>query len=125
VGPGADFRWQHRFLAPNHLIEQRPDGFTILQVLPLGPGRSLVRRHGYTLCEADRPGRAAGYLASRLSPHTRASSIAVAESTQNGIVTFGYETAMSAQPAPAVAAFRRQLVTLMPVMSLARPPHDV
>jgi TetR/AcrR family transcriptional repressor of bet genes len=121
----ANFSWQRRFLTPNHRIELRPDGFTILQVLPSGPGRCLLRRHEHTLCGADRPARAAEYLASRLDPYTRRSNIAVAESTQRGIVTFGHEAADGAQAAPAVAAFRRQLVTLMPMMALARPPNDL
>jgi TetR/AcrR family transcriptional repressor of bet genes len=121
----ANFSWQRRFLSPNHRIEVRPDGFTILQVLPSGPGRCLLRRHEHTLCEADRPALAAEYLALRLNPYTRPSAIAVAESTQRGIVTFGHEAADGAQAAPAVAAFRRQLVTLMPMMGLARPPNDL
>jgi TetR/AcrR family transcriptional repressor of bet genes len=125
LGSGADSPWQRRFLAPNHLIELRPDGFTVLQALPSGPGRSLVRRHDYTLCEAQRPARAAAYLASRLNPYTRPSSIAVAESTQNGIVTFGHEAADGTQGATAAAAFRRQLAALVPMMAFARPPNDL
>jgi TetR/AcrR family transcriptional repressor of bet genes len=125
LGSSANFGWQRRFLTPNHRIELRPDGFTLLQVLPSGPGRCLLRRHEHTVCEADRPARAAEYLASRLSPDARQSAIAVAESTQRGIVTFGHEAADGAQAAPAVAAFRRQLVTLMPMMALARPPNDL
>jgi TetR/AcrR family transcriptional repressor of bet genes len=124
-GSAANISWQRRFVAPNHRIELRPDGFTILQVLPIAPGRCLLRQHDHTLCEADRPARAAQYLASRLDPYTRRSAIAVAESTQKGIVTFGHEAANGAQPAPAVAAFRRQLVALMPMMALPRPPNDL
>jgi phenylpropionate dioxygenase-like ring-hydroxylating dioxygenase large terminal subunit len=125
LGSAAKSSWQRRFLTPNHRIELRPDGFTLLQVLPSGPGRCLLRRHEHTVCEADRAARAAEYLASRLNPYTRRSAIAVAESTQRGIVAFGHEAADGAQAAPAVAAFRRQLVTLMPMMALARPPNDV
>jgi phenylpropionate dioxygenase-like ring-hydroxylating dioxygenase large terminal subunit len=125
VESSDNFSWQRRFLTPNHRIELRPDGFTILQVLPIGPGRCLLRQHDLTSCAADRPAHAAQYLASRLNPYTRRSSIAVAESTQKGIVTFGHEAADGAQPAPAVAAFRRELITLMPMLSLARPPNDL
>ena len=125
LGAAADFDWQQRFLEPNHLIELRPDGFTILQVLPSGPGRSVLRRHDYTRCEADRPGRAAQYVASRLNPYARPSAIAVAESTQKGIVSFGHEAAHGAQAAPAAAAFRRQLTALVPMLARARPPNDL
>jgi phenylpropionate dioxygenase-like ring-hydroxylating dioxygenase large terminal subunit len=123
--PSANFSWQRRFLTPNHRIELRPDGFTVLQLLPTAPGRCLLREHDYTLCENDRLARLANYLASRLNPYTRRSAIAVAESTQNGIVTFGHEAADGAQAAPAAAAFRRQLLALMPMMALSRPPNDL
>jgi TetR/AcrR family transcriptional repressor of bet genes len=125
LGSCANLSWPRLFVAPNHRIETRPDGFTIQQVLPIAPGRCLLRQHDHTLCEADRPARAAQYLASRLNPYTRRSTIAVAESTQQGIVTFGHEAANGAQAAPAVTAFRRQLVALMPMMALPRPPNDL
>jgi TetR/AcrR family transcriptional repressor of bet genes len=125
LGAAAGFDWQRRFLEPNHLIELRPDGFTVLQVLPSGPGRSLLRRHDYTLCEADRPARAAQYVASRLNPYARPTAIAVAESTQKGIVTFGHEASHGARAAPAAAEFRRQLAALVPMMARARPPNDL
>jgi TetR/AcrR family transcriptional repressor of bet genes len=121
----ANFSWQRRFLTPNHRIELRPDGFTVLQLLPTGPGRCLLREHDYTLCENDRLARIANYLAWRLNPYTRASSIAMAESTQKGLVTFGHEAADGAQGSPAAMAFRRQLVALMPMMALSRPPNDL
>ena len=127
AGADANFHWQQRFLAPNHLVELRPDGLTLLQVLPSGPGRSLLRRHDFTVCADERSARVAGYLASRLNPYTRPSAIAVAESTQQGMVTFGRETGDAAQPAPAPAAvaFRRRLTQLVPIIALAHPPHDL
>ncbi len=124
LGSAADLHWPLRFLAPNHLIEIRPDGFTVLQLLPLAAGRSLVRQHDYTVCEADRPARAAQYLASRQSAHARPGALAVAESTQKGLVIFGHQAALGAHPAPAVAAFRRQLLARVPMLGLARPPNE-
>jgi TetR/AcrR family transcriptional regulator, transcriptional repressor of bet genes len=121
----GNFSWQRRFLTPNHRIELRPDGFTVLQLLPTAPGRCLLREHDYTLCENDRLGRIANYLASRLNPYTRRSAIAITESTQRGLVTFGHEAADGAQAAPAAMAFRRQLIALMPMMALSRPPNDL
>lgn len=124
MGTAGSMDWQRRLLAPNHLAESRPDGLTIRQVLPSGAGRSVVRIHDFTLCGEDRPARAARYLASRVNPATRASAIAVVESTQNGIVAFGHEAAQGAQSTPAAAAFRRQMLTLMPMMALTRPPNE-
>jgi hypothetical protein len=106
------------------LIELRADGFTIRQALPLGPGLCLARQHEFTLCETDRGARAVAYLASRLTPYTRPSNIAVAESTQKGIVTFGHSAADAVRPVPAVADFRRQLAALIPMLGLVRPPNE-
>jgi TetR/AcrR family transcriptional repressor of bet genes len=125
LGSRADFQWHRRFLQPNHLIELRPDGMTVLQVLPSGPGQSLVRQHEFTLCEADRPARAAEYLASRLNPYARRSNIAMVESTQKGIVTFGHDVSDEAPAASAAASFRRRLVSQIPWMSLDRPPNGI
>jgi len=82
-----------------------------------------LRQHDYTVCDADAPARVAHISLAAESVYASA-AIAVAESTQIGIVTFGHEASATLQPEPAVAAFRRQLAALMPMMSLARPPND-
>jgi AcrR family transcriptional regulator/nitrite reductase/ring-hydroxylating ferredoxin subunit len=123
LSPAADFHWPRRFFAPNQLIELRPDGWTILQVLPVGPGRSLLRTHDYTVCEAPGPARAAAYLASRIHPRARHGFMAVAESTQKGLVTFGHQASEASPVVPAAAAFRRQLMARVPIMALARAPN--
>jgi TetR/AcrR family transcriptional repressor of bet genes len=125
LGPAADTAWLRRFIVPNHLIEVRPDGFSILQVLPSGPGQSRVRRFDYTVCEPQRHALAARYLASRLNPYTRQSRIAIVASTQRGIATFGHEAAAGIEAAPAAVAFRRQLAGFVPMLALARPPHEI
>jgi hypothetical protein len=84
-----------------------------------------LRKHDFTLCESDRAACAARYLASRLNPISRASAIAIAESTQMGIVGFGHEAAAGAKTSPAATEFRRRLLTLMPMMASARPPNDL
>jgi TetR/AcrR family transcriptional regulator, transcriptional repressor of bet genes len=125
LGSTANFSRQRRFVTPNHSVEVRPDGFSILQVLPIGAGRCCMRRYDFTLCETERAAQAAAYLASRLNPHTRRAALAIAESTQKGIVTFGHAAADGVQAAPAVAAFRRELIALVPMMALARPPNEL
>jgi hypothetical protein len=39
AGGGGDYRWRRLFLPPNQLIEARPDGLSILQALPIAPGK--------------------------------------------------------------------------------------
>jgi len=119
----VDSNWPTRFVAPNHLLEERPDGTTILQVLPVGPGESLLRRHRFTRCEHPRAARAAEFLASRVSGFGRRTAIDIAESTQRGIVAFGHEAA-GVEPGPALAAFRSQLIAWVPALASRRPPAD-
>ena len=51
---------QQHFVAPNLLLELRPEGALMLQVTPLGPGRSRIRRFDFA---ARQTGREAGRAA--------------------------------------------------------------
>jgi nitrite reductase/ring-hydroxylating ferredoxin subunit len=108
---------RRRFLAPNHWVEIRADGVTVLQALPTAPGRSLLRQYHYTYCEAERTARAAQYLASRLSPKARRSALAALESTQQGLTALG---ATIAAGSAAVLEFRRYLAALLPATAYQR-----
>jgi hypothetical protein len=122
VGSAADPERPRNFAAPNHLIEHRPDGITIFQVLPVAPGRSLVRRHDFTRCENDRAAGAARYLASRRSLLSGAAAMAVVESIQRGIVSLGHEAARGVKTTPALEEFRGRLIALMPAMAQPKAP---
>ncbi|HWX79865.1 MAG TPA: TetR family transcriptional regulator C-terminal domain-containing protein [Steroidobacteraceae bacterium] len=122
LGSAVEFGWRARFVAPNHLIESRPDGFTILQVLPRAPGRCVLRAHRYTLCAAARPAAALQYLAARLRPQRSRSMIAVAESTQKGLVVLGDQAAQGTGSAPETTAFRHYLIARVPALASDRPP---
>ncbi len=122
VGPAE---WRREFLAPNQLIESRPDGLSVIQVLPLGPGRCRVRRMDYTALPPDEGARAALYLARRLGPFARRSLLDLAESIQGAITEFGYESAAASRGAPVGAAivwFRRLLAARVPALVSQRPP---
>jgi TetR/AcrR family transcriptional regulator, transcriptional repressor of bet genes len=123
-GSGADFERRLRFVSPNHWVESRADGVTVLQVLPTAPGRSRVREHRFTLCGADRPAAALQYLAARLRPQMRRSMIEMAESTQQGLVVFGYETAQGTVSVPEAAAFRQYLLARIPALAYEGAPLD-
>ena len=122
IPPGE---WRREFLAPNQLIETRPDGLSVIQALPVAPGRSRVRRMDYTALPPEEGARAAQYLARRLGPFARHSLLEVAESIQSAITEFGYESAAVGRGAPAGAAivwFRRLLAARVPALASQRPP---
>jgi phenylpropionate dioxygenase-like ring-hydroxylating dioxygenase large terminal subunit len=118
----APLAWRRQFIAPNQLLETRPDGLSVVQALPASPGRCLVRRLDYTVLAPEESARAALYLARRLGPYTRRSMLDVAESIQEGIVDFGYDMASGGVGSPAVAWFRQRLAALVPALARPRPP---
>jgi TetR/AcrR family transcriptional regulator, transcriptional repressor of bet genes len=117
----APLAWRTQFIAPNQLLETRPDGLSVVQALPVSPGRCLVRRLDYTVLAPEESAGVALYLAQRLAPYARRSMLDVAESIQEGIVDFGYDMASGGVGSPAVAWFRRRLAALVPALVRARP----
>ena len=97
--------WRRLFLPPNQLIETRPDGVSILQTLPNGAGNSRVRRCEFSIIESARAARALQYLGLRLAPALRRQSLALAQSVQQGIVSYGYAPADPTQTGRAQAHF--------------------
>ncbi len=103
AGPEAGAVWERRLLWPNLMVETRPDGATISQVLPAAPGRCAIRSRQYIRPEAGRAERALSYLAGRLHRAWLAEDRAILDSTQAGLVYPGYAPAGSV--AEGVAAF--------------------
>jgi hypothetical protein len=136
AGSAAKESWQIRFAAPNQLIERRPDGLSVLQIIATGPAQCRIRRihvardhnareHNALEHNArDASGRGAlQYLAGRLIPWCRRGSLAIAESAQRGLSEFGYRAAGRAA-SPPVAWFRRLLMSRLPALAGERPPNE-
>ncbi len=109
--------WRRQFMAPNQLVELRPDGLSVIQAVPAAPGRCLVRRLDYTVLPPEDGARAVLYLVRRLAPYARRTMLEVAESVQRGIIDFGYEIAAGGDSSPAVDWFRRLLAARIPALA--------
>jgi hypothetical protein len=109
--------WPRQFIAPHQLLETRPDGLSVIQVLPVAPGRCLLRRLDYTVLPPEDNARAVLYLAQRLGPYARRATRDVAESIQKGMIEFGYEIAAGGGGSPAVAWFRERLAARIPALA--------
>jgi TetR/AcrR family transcriptional regulator, transcriptional repressor of bet genes len=118
AGVTGTLQWKRQFVWPNHWVESRADGLSILQVMPTAPGRCLLRRFDYTVCAEKRAAHSAAHLAARVSPISRRATLGLAESAQNGIALLGYERAQSASIPQEIAAFRRQLAEALPTLAL-------
>ena len=121
----ADRTLRRQFIFPNQLLESRPDGLSVLQVLPVEAGHSVLRRLDYTVLPPDDSARAAQYLARRLAPYTRPGIVKMAESMQKGMAEFGYGRSGGASISPAVASFRGRLAARIPLVLRDRAPNGV
>gem|GEM_PF-101382 len=108
--PGAG--WTRLFLPPNQLLESRPDGVLVLQVIGEAAGRCRLRRHDYLRAHPARRERALAFLARRITAGWLARDLGLLESLQAGVVGAEHDT--PAGPVPAVlAAFRRSIAPLL------------
>jgi TetR/AcrR family transcriptional repressor of bet genes len=120
VKDATDEPWLQRFVAPNQLLQWRPDGLTVIQAIPASPQTSRLRLINVARSPQGPEARAGRYLATRLTHWTRASTRAVAESAQRGVTDFGYRAGPSF--APALRWFRHYLTAHAPALALERPP---
>jgi TetR/AcrR family transcriptional repressor of bet genes len=120
VKTAIDEPWLQRFVAPNQLLQWRPDGLTVLQAIPASPQSSRLRLLNVARLPDGPEARAGLYLAARLTRSTRASTRGVVESAQRGVTDFGYRAGPGL--APALVWFRRYLTAHVPELALERPP---
>jgi TetR/AcrR family transcriptional regulator, transcriptional repressor of bet genes len=99
---------QH-FLAPNQLLEIRADGALILQVMPLAPGRSRLRR--FEFIAREKAGRSGA--SQRRATASLRRQIELAESTQAGLAGAAEEPADVGPVTPALAQFRESITALL------------
>ena len=120
VKDAADEPWLQRFVAPNQLLQWRPDGFSVVQAIPKSPDTCRLRLIGVARVADGPEARAAHYLATRLTHWTRAATRAIAESAQRGVTDFGYRAGPGL--APALRWFHRYLKARVPALAHERPP---
>jgi len=126
VEDSADEPWLQRFVAPNQLLQWRPDGLTVMQAIPASPTSCRLRLIGAARMPEGPEARAGHYLATRLSRWTRHATRRIAESAQRGVTDFGYprERGAGADLAPALLWFRHYLSARIPALALERPPSS-
>jgi TetR/AcrR family transcriptional repressor of bet genes len=101
---------QH-FVAPNQLLEIRAEGAAILQVIPIAAGRSRLRCFEFTAGAAAKRTRRG--TAGRMRGTSLTAQVALAESTQAGLMA-GADGAPEAGPVPpALAEFRARVAAVL------------
>ncbi|MDE2295267.1 MAG: TetR family transcriptional regulator C-terminal domain-containing protein [Gammaproteobacteria bacterium] len=122
LGDRAGDPWRRVFVAPNQLFEVRPDGLLCVQILPIEPGSSRVRRLRFSTLAADARGSVADRLAARIATGLRQDALDAIESAQRGRVEYGYGVDGTPRPGAAAARFREWLRGRIPALAHDAPP---
>jgi TetR/AcrR family transcriptional regulator, transcriptional repressor of bet genes len=104
---------QQHYVSPNQLLDIGPEGALILQVMPLAPGRSRLRRFDFAAGSAGARGAARSTRQRRTSGWLR-QQIELAESTQAGLAGAAEESLEAGPVTPALAQFRAAVAALLP-----------
>jgi hypothetical protein len=114
---------QQLFVAPNLLLNVRAEGAVVLQVTPLAPGRSRIRRFDFAARAAK--GKGAGHARRGAWPRRVGNwlkaQIELAESTQAGLAAATDEPADHGPLAPALAQFRESIGALLHALPAEKP----
>jgi TetR/AcrR family transcriptional repressor of bet genes len=102
---------QH-FVAPNQLLVMHDDGGCILQVTPIAPGRSRLRRFEFAAARAVAAPRRSGARPRRPQTWLRG-QLALAESTQAGLEGAADDALEAGPVVPALAQFRAQIAAVL------------
>ena len=98
---------QQHFVAPNQLLQIRPTGASILQVVPTAPGRCRIRRFDFSAAQRAPRG-------SRETDGALRAQIELAESTQSGLMGAAPDQPDATPATPALARFRESIAVLLP-----------
>ena len=115
---------QQHFIAPNLLLDLRAEGALILQVSPLAPGRSRLRRFDFAARAAPARGRGRSPRDAwqrRVTAWLR-HQVELAESTQAGLAAGADEPADSGPVPAALAEFRESIAALLQALPEADAP---
>lgn len=100
-------RWSYYFLYPSVSLDVYPDLIDFFHIVPLSPGRSLMRCGAYGLPDAGREAKACRYLNKRINGQVHAEDLALIASVQGGLSTSAYDTGVLGDKEVAAAAFQR------------------
>ena len=84
-------RWQYLFVYPSFSLELYPDSVDFFHVLPLAPGRALIRCQNYAFPERSHAMRLALYLGNRINRLVQREDEALISSVQKGLESGAYD----------------------------------
>lgn len=116
--------WRFYSALPNLGIDVYPDQMDFFQVLPLGPGKCIIRGAVFGLPGATRELRAARFLSGRINAAVNAEDKWLCERVQRGLASGSYQPGPLSRLEGCMLEFHNLLRERIPEFRLpAAPPH--
>ena len=115
-------RWTYLGLFPNVFFDIYPEWLDFFQVLPSGPGRTLLRARSFGFPDDRREMRAARFLCSRLNARVQAEDELLTRSVQLGLSSGAYTQGILSDKEIVLAGFQDWIRARLPVTKLVEAP---
>jgi phenylpropionate dioxygenase-like ring-hydroxylating dioxygenase large terminal subunit/DNA-binding transcriptional regulator YbjK len=115
-------RWTYFGLFPNVFFDIYPEWLDFFQLVPLGPGRTLIRARSYGFPDDSREMRAARFLCSRLNTRVQAEDEVLTRSVQHGLASGAYTQGILSDKEIVLAGFQDWIRARLPVTQLIQAP---
>jgi phenylpropionate dioxygenase-like ring-hydroxylating dioxygenase large terminal subunit len=117
-------RWNYYLLWPNLAFDVYPEQIDFMQMIPLGPGRTLIREIPYGLADGRRETRAARYLNWRVNRVVNAEDRELIERVQSGMDSGVFEPGPLSEDEVCLRALADRLRQTIPEACHPRPPWE-
>ncbi|MGQ0664180.1 MAG: aromatic ring-hydroxylating oxygenase subunit alpha [Pseudomonadota bacterium] len=117
--------WSYYLLWPNVAFDVYPDQVDFMHIIPLAPGRTLIREIPYALPDSSREMRLARYLNWRINRVVSVEDRDLIERVYHGTGSRGYVRGPLSEEEICIAAFADRLRRILPECDLAEPPRRV
>ncbi len=115
-------RWTYFGLYPNVFFDIYPEWLDFFQVVPLGPGRTLIRARSYGFVDDRREMKAARFLCARLNARVQAEDEILTSSVQRGLESGAYTQGVLSEKEIVLAGFQDWIRERIPAARQVRPP---
>jgi phenylpropionate dioxygenase-like ring-hydroxylating dioxygenase large terminal subunit/AcrR family transcriptional regulator len=115
-------RWSYVSLFPGLSFDIYADKLDYFQVVPCGPGESVMRSRSYALPDTRREMRAARFLGDRINRRVQAEDQTRVESVQMGLGSHSYTMGLLSDKECVLRGFHDWIAQRLPVASLPSPP---
>ena len=118
-------RWTYFGLYPNVFFDIYPEWLDFFQVLPLGPGRTLIRARSYGFVDDRREMKAARFLCARLNARVQSEDEVLTRSVQRGLESGAYTQGILSEKEIVLAGFQDWIRARIPAARQAEAPAAV